>query len=628
MSETYTLENLAEQQNVYRDALSRERIRISVCAGTGCIANGSRLVFDALNKIAENDPSFIDIQMMLEDHKLEGNRIVKTGCRGFCAKGPLVHVDPQDVIYTHVTPEDAEEIYHAAIEGKVVERLVYHNPATNEVYENAEDSPFYKNQTLNILKHCGKINPESLREYIADNGYQSIKMVLESKTPEEVIKIVLDSGLRGRGGGGFPTGKKWQFAAAQKSEKKYVICNGDEGDPGAFMNRSVLEGDPHRVIEGMMIAGYAIGADEGIFYVRSEYPLAVERLKNAIHQAEEAKILGDKVLGSDFSFRLSIREGAGAFVCGEETALISSVEGKRGIPNPRPPYPAVSGLYGKPTIINNVETIANLPNIIMKGAEWFRQYGTQTSPGTKTFALTGKVMNTGLVEIPMGASIRKVVFDIGGGIPNGKKFKAVQIGGPSGGCLPESELDNALDYDSLNKVGAMIGSGGIVVMDEDNCIVEVAKFFMTFIQSESCGKCVACREGTKQMLQIMEKIVEDKATLDDLALLEEVAAVVKDASLCALGKTAANPILSTLRFFRDEYLAHIVDHRCPAGVCTAFKKYVINPEKCTGCSACSRKCPVNAITGVVKKPFVIDPAICIRCGVCKETCRFDAIEVR
>lgn len=628
MSETYTLENLAEQQNVYRDALSRERIRISVCAGTGCIANGSRLVFDALNKIAENDPSFIDIEMMLEDHELEGNRIVKTGCRGFCAKGPLVHVDPQDITYTHVTPQDAEEIYHAALEGKVVERLVYHNPATNEVYENAEDSPFYKNQTLNILKHCGKINPESLREYIADNGYQSIKMVLESKTPEEVIKIVSDSGLRGRGGGGFPTGKKWQFAAAQKSEKKYVICNGDEGDPGAFMNRSVLEGDPHRVIEGMMIAGYAIGADEGIFYVRSEYPLAVERLKNAIRQAEEAKILGDKVLGSDFSFKLSIREGAGAFVCGEETALISSVEGKRGIPNPRPPYPAVSGLYGKPTIINNVETIANLPNIIMKGPEWFRQYGTQTSPGTKTFALTGKVMNTGLVEIPMGAPIRKVVFDIGGGIPNGKKFKAVQIGGPSGGCLPESELDNALDYDSLNKVGAMIGSGGIVVMDEDNCIVEVAKFFMTFIQSESCGKCVACREGTKQMLQIMEKIVQDKATLEDLALLEEVAAVVKDASLCALGKTAANPILSTLRFFRDEYLAHIVDHRCPAGVCTAFKKYVINPEKCTGCSACSRKCPVNAITGVVKKPFVIDPAICIRCGVCKETCRFDAIEVR
>lgn len=628
MSETYTLENLAEQQNVYRGALSRERIRISVCAGTGCIANGSRLVFDALNKIAENDPSFIDIEMMLEDHKLEGNRIVKTGCRGFCAKGPLVHVDPQDIIYTHVTPQDAEEIYHAALEGKVVERLVYHNPATNEVYENAEDSPFYKNQTLNILKHCGKINPESLREYIADNGYQSIKMVLESKTPEEVIKIVSDSGLRGRGGGGFPTGKKWQFAAAQKSEKKYVICNGDEGDPGAFMNRSVLEGDPHRVIEGMMIAGYAIGADEGIFYVRSEYPLAVERLKNAIRQAEEAKILGDKVLGSDFSFKLSIREGAGAFVCGEETALISSVEGKRGIPNPRPPYPAVSGLYGKPTIINNVETIANLPNIIMKGPEWFRQYGTQTSPGTKTFALTGKVMNTGLVEIPMGASIRKVVFDIGGGIPNGKKFKAVQIGGPSGGCLPESELDNALDYDSLNKVGAMIGSGGIVVMDEDNCIVEVAKFFMTFIQSESCGKCVACREGTKQMLQIMEKIVEDKATLEDLALLEEVAAVVKDASLCALGKTAANPILSTLRFFRDEYLAHIVDHTCPAGVCTAFKKYVIKPEKCTGCSACSRKCPVNAITGVVKKPFVIDPAVCIRCGVCKETCRFDAIEVR
>lgn len=628
MSELYTLENLSALRDVYVDALARETTRISVCAGTGCIANGSKLVFDALKKIAADNPSFVDIQMMIEDKHVEGKRIVKTGCRGFCAKGPLVHVEPQNILYTHVRPEDAEEIYNAVLEGKVVTRLVYHNPETDEPYEVAEESPFYKNQSLNILKHCGKINPESIREYIADNGYQAIKLALETKTPAEVIQIVSDSGLRGRGGGGFPTGRKWQFAAAQKSEKKYVICNGDEGDPGAFMNRSVLEGDPHRVIEGMMIAGYAIGADEGIFYVRAEYPLAVERLRNAIRQAEEGGILGDHVMGSDFKYKLSIREGAGAFVCGEETALISSVEGKRGIPSPRPPYPAVSGLFGKPTIINNVETLANLPNIIMKGAEWFRQFGTQTSPGTKTFALTGKVMNTGLVEIPMGAPIRKVVFDIGGGIPNGKKFKAVQIGGPSGGCLPESQLDNALDYDSLSKAGAMVGSGGIVVMDEDNCIVEVAKFFMTFIQAESCGKCVACREGTKQMLHIMEKIVQDKATLEDLALLEDVANVVKDASLCALGKTAANPILSTLRFFRDEYLAHIVDHRCPAGVCQAFKKYVINPEKCTGCSACSRKCPANAISGVIKKPFVIDTSICIRCGVCKETCRFNAIEVR
>lgn len=628
MSELYTLENLSDLRDVYIDALARETTRISVCAGTGCIANGSKAVFEALKKIAADNPSFVDIQMMIEDKHVEGKRIVKTGCRGFCAKGPLVHVEPQNILYTHVKPEDAEEIYNSVLEGKVVSRLVYHDPETDKPYEVAEESPFYKNQTLNILKHCGKINPESIREYIADNGYQAIKMILETKTPAEVIQIVSDSGLRGRGGGGFPTGRKWQFAAAQKAGKKYVICNGDEGDPGAFMNRSVLEGDPHRVIEGMMIAGYAIGADEGIFYVRSEYPLAVERLRNAIRQAEEGGILGDHVMGSDFKFKLSIREGAGAFVCGEETALISSVEGKRGIPSPRPPYPAVSGLFGKPTIINNVETLANLPNIIMKGADWFRQYGTQTSPGTKTFALTGKVMNTGLVEIPMGAPIRKVVFDIGGGIPNGKKFKAVQIGGPSGGCLPESQLDNALDYDSLSKAGAMIGSGGIVVMDEDNCIVEVAKFFMTFIQSESCGKCVACREGTKQMLHIMEKIVEDKATLEDLALLEDVASVVKDASFCALGKTAANPILSTLRFFRDEYLAHIVDHRCPAGVCKAFKKYVINPEKCTGCSACSRKCPANAISGVIKKPFVIDTSICIRCGVCKETCRFNAIEVR
>ncbi len=628
MTEICSMVELVNKSKIYQDALSREKLRISVCAGTGCIANGSKKVFDALSKIATENGGLVYIQMLAEDENLEGQTVVKTGCRGFCAKGPLVHVDPQNVLYTHVTEDDAQEIYQAAVDGKIIDRLVYHDPETNDSYPVAEKSPFYKNQTANILLHCGRINPESIEEYIADKGYQAIAKVLSGMTPDEVIQTVSASGLRGRGGAGFPTGKKWSFASAQVSDKKYIICNGDEGDPGAFMNRSVLEGDPHRVIEGMMIAGYAIGADEGIFYLRAEYPLAVERLRVAIEQAEKAGFLGQNILGSNFNFKLSIREGAGAFVCGEETALLASVEGKRGVPKPRPPFPAVSGLFGKPTIINNVETIANLAKIVLNGPQWFRQYGTEMSPGTKTFALTGKVQNTGLVEIPMGTSLRKVVFDIGGGVPNGKKFKAVQIGGPSGGCLPEHELDNALDYDSLQKVGAMIGSGGIVVMDEDNCIVEVAKFFMSFIQAESCGKCVACREGTKQMLHIITKIVEDKATLEDLELLEEIASVVKDASLCALGKTAANPILSTLRYFRDEYLAHIVDHECPSGVCAAFKKYTIIPEKCVGCSACSKKCPTNAISGVVKNPFVIDTNLCIRCDTCVETCRFDAIEVR
>ena len=627
MSLVCSMEDLVKQSETYQDALSREKLRISVCAGTGCIANGSKHVFDALREIA-GEANLVNIQMLAEDQNLKGPTIVKTGCRGFCAKGPLVHVDPQNVLYTHVKPEDAQEIYQSVLDGTIIHRLVYHNPETNEPYPIAENSPFYKNQTPNILLHCGKINPESLEEYIADKGYQAISKAISQYTPEQINQIVTDSGLRGRGGGGFPTGKKWNFARVQNSEKKYIVCNGDEGDPGAFMNRSVLEGDPHRIIEGMMIAGYAIGANEGIFYVRAEYPLAIQRLRIAIKEAEEAGLLGNNILGTNFNFKLSIREGAGAFVCGEETALLASIEGKRGVPRPRPPFPAVSGLFGKPTVINNVETIANLPKIILNGSEWFRSFGIESSPGTKTFALTGKVQNTGLVEVPMGTSLRKVVFDIGGGVPNGKKFKAVQIGGPSGGCLPESQLDNPLDYDSLQKVGAMIGSGGIVVMDEDNCIVEVANFFMSFIQSESCGKCVACREGTKQMLLIMNKIVDNKATLDDLAMLEEIASVVKDASLCALGKTAANPILSSLQYFRDEYIAHIVDHRCPAGVCTAFKKYVIDPNKCTGCTACSRKCPVNAISGVVKNPFKIDSSVCIGCGICYGTCRFGAIELR
>lgn len=624
----HSITDLVEVSEKYKKALTQQTMRISVCADTGCIANGSLKIYNKLVEIANNDGGTINIQLLADNEKKEGKAIVKTGCLGFCTRGPMVRVDTLNVIYIHVKEEDAEEIYNATVKGEVVERLLEHDSETHEPYLHIEESPFYRKQKINILEHCGHIDPSSIEEYIADNGFRAIAKILSGMSSEDVNNVVTESGLRGRGGAGFPTGVKWKFARTQVSDKKYMICNGDEGDPGAFMNRSVLEGDSYRVIEGMMIAGYTIGADEGIFYVRAEYPLAVRRLKDSIKKAEEAGLLGNNILGSNFNFKLSVREGAGAFVCGEETALMASIEGKRGIASPRPPFPAVSGLYKKPTIINNVETLANLPKIILNGAEWFRSIGTEKSPGTKTFALTGKVRNTGLVEVPMGTSLREMVFDIGGGILNNKKFKAVQIGGPSGGCLPESQLDNTLDYDSLQKIGAMVGSGGIVVMDEDNCIVEVARFFMAFIQAESCGKCVACREGTKQMLNIMNKIVDDKATLADLDLLEEVAYVVKDASLCALGKTAANPVLTTLRYFRDEYVAHIVEHRCPAGVCKEFRHYIIDPEKCVGCGACAKKCQSKAISGTIKKPFIVDQELCIKCGVCKETCRFNAIEVR
>lgn len=628
MERINSITDLVQASEKYRNALSRQTLRISVCADTGCIANGSLKVYKKLVEVAEKDGGLVNIQMLSNDETVKGKAIVKTGCLGFCTRGPMVRVDTLDLVYVHVKEEDAEEIYYSSLKGEVVERLLEKDPDSNKPYLHIEESPFYRKQKINILEHSGHIDPASIEEYIADNGFRAIAKVISDLSPEDVNKIVSESGLRGRGGGGFPTGTKWKFARTQNSEKKYMICNGDEGDPGAFMNRSVLEGDCFRVIEGMMIAGYTIGADEGIFYVRAEYPLAVKRLKSSIKQCEEAGLLGKNIMGSDFTYTISVREGAGAFVCGEETALMASIEGKRGISSPRPPFPAVSGLYKKPTIINNVETLANIPKIILNGPEWFKSVGTEKSPGTKTFALTGKVRNTGLVEIPMGTTLREMVFDIGGGLQNQKKFKAVQIGGPSGGCLPESQLDNALDYDSLQKAGAMVGSGGIVVMDEDNCIVEVARFFMTFIQAESCGKCIACREGTKQMLNIMTKIVEDRATLEDLELLEEVASVIKDASLCALGKTAANPILTTLRYFRDEYIAHIVEHRCPAGVCKAFKHYTILPEKCVGCGACAKKCRSQAISGTIKNPFRINQDLCIKCGVCKETCRFDAIEVR
>lgn len=626
-------EELNQLRDFYASALKRAKVRILVCAGTGCVANGSLNVYEELVKAASERglDSSVEVLIKGEERPL---LVSKSGCHGFCQKGPLVRVEAlnhsgaADALYVHVKPQDAPEIIEAAIRGEVVERLLYRDPVTGEVSRSEEEIPFYRRQKRVTLEHCGKIDPEDIRDYIAHGGYQALCRALFELRPEEVVATISASGLRGRGGGGFPTGKKWDLARAAKDWPKYVICNGDEGDPGAFMDRSVMEGDPHRVIEGMIIAGYAIGASFGYVYVRAEYPLAVRRMRKAVEEARASGLLGNDILGSGFDFDIEIREGAGAFVCGEETALIASIEGKRGMPRPRPPYPVESGVWGKPTVINNVETLANVPSILMRGAEWFRALGTATSAGCKTFALAGQVVNTGLVEVPMGITLREVIFDIGGGIRTGKRFKAAQIGGPSGGCLPESLLDLPLEYDSLVKVGAMVGSGGLVVMDESTCMVEVARFFMNFIQNESCGKCVPCREGTKQMLAILDKIIAGKATMEDLELLEELAQVVKDASLCGLGKTAPNPVLSTLKYFRDEYLAHVLNKRCPAGVCTALKEYYIDASRCKGCTLCARVCHVAAISGEKGKPHQIDPAKCIKCGSCIQKCKFGAILLR
>ncbi len=609
--------DIKKEQEKAQEQIKQQGLRVLVCAGTGCVANGSLKVIEKFKELGANVAVLSDYDKMT---------IVPTGCHGFCEQGVLVIIPDKHVTYVKVKVDDVEEIYESHIKNnQPVERLLYTDPKTREHVHKNEDINFYAKQTRTALANCGHINAECIDEAIAVRGYEALANVLEANNPDAVIEEIEKSGLRGRGGGGFPTGRKWRFTAANRGGKSYVVCNGDEGDPGAFMDRSIMEGDPHKLLEGMAIAAFAIGADEGYIYVRAEYPLAIKRLRKAIADAEERHFLGDNIMGSNFSFKLHIKEGAGAFVCGEETALIASIEGERGMPRPKPPFPANKGLFGRPTLINNVETLANVPVIMLKGADWFAQMGTETSKGTKTFALTGEVNNTGLIEVPMGTTLREIVFDIGGGIRGGKKFKAVQIGGPSGGCLTEEHLDLPMDYDSLIKAGAMVGSGGLVVMAENTCIVEVARFFMNFTQNESCGKCVPCREGTKNMLKILEKIVAGKGEMSDLDTLEELAHAVKDGSLCGLGKTAPNPVLSTLKYFRDEYIAHIRDKKCPAGVCTAMKKIVIQPDLCKGCTKCARICPVGAIEGTVKQPHHINPDKCIKCEACLTNCPFRAI---
>ncbi len=610
--------DIKEEQKRALELVKAQGLRVLVCNGTGCIANGSNEVIARFKELGA------DVAILSQKDKMT---IVPTGCHGFCEQGVLVIIPDLDITYVKVKPDDVDEIVDSHIrKGVPVERLLYTSPKTGEHVHKNEDIEFYARQSRTSLANCGNINAECIDEAIAVGAYEALSKVLVANNPDAVIEEIEKSGLRGRGGGGFPTGRKWRFTAANKGGKSYVVCNGDEGDPGAFMDRSVMEGDPHKLLEGMAIAGFAIGADEAYIYVRAEYPLAIKRLKIAIKQAEERGYLGKNIMGSDFNFDIHIKEGAGAFVCGEETALIASIEGERGMPRPKPPFPANKGLFGRPTLINNVETLANVPVIILKGADWFSSFGTETSKGTKTFALTGEVNNTGLIEVPMGTTLREIVFDIGGGIRNGKKFKAVQIGGPSGGCLTEEHLDLPMDYDNLIKAGAMVGSGGLVVMNEDTCIVEVARFFMHFTQNESCGKCVPCREGTKNMLKILEKIVRGQGEMKDLDTLEELALAVKEGSLCGLGKTAPNPVLSTLKYFRDEYIAHIKEKRCPAGVCSALKTIRIEESECKGCTKCARICPVGAISGTVKNPHKIDQSKCIKCGACLDSCPFKAIK--
>ncbi|MGD0341279.1 MAG: NADH-quinone oxidoreductase subunit NuoF [Bacteroidales bacterium] len=597
--------------------MSKYSTHLMVCGGTSCHS-------------AESDVIVCNLRDEIEAKGLSDKvQVILTGCFGFCDKGPIVKVMPDNTIYVNVKPEDAQTIVEEhVIKGKKIERLLYKDPKSNEIIKHAEDMDFFKKQLRIVLRNCGVIDPEKIDDYIARDGYQALGKVLTEMTPEQVIKIVKDSGQRGRGGAGFPTGLKWEIASRNKADQKYVVCNADEGDPGAFMDRSVLEGDPHSVLEAMAICGYSIGASKGLIYVRAEYPLAVHRLKIAINQAREYGLLGNDIFGTGFNFDITLRYGAGAFVCGEETALIHSMEGLRGEPTIKPPFPAQAGYLGKPTNVNNVETFAAIPVIILKGAEWFSKIGTEKSKGTKVFALAGKINNVGLIEVPMGTTLREIIFEIGGGIRNGKKFKAVQTGGPSGGCLTEKHLDIPIDFDNLVAAGSMMGSGGMIVMDEDNCMVSVSKFYLDFTVEESCGKCAPCRIGNKRLNELLGRICDGKGTLEDLDRLRNMSQVIKDTALCGLGQSSPNPVLSTLDNFMNEYVAHVKDKKCPAGQCKNLMEYVINPENCVGCTACARVCPVNAISGQRKEVHHIDPAICIKCGACKEKCKFDAIFIR
>ena len=631
---TNTLQTIKQD---FQQGLDKYERRIIVCAGTGCVSSGSLDIHQKLQEEIEENGYDVDLKLRKEEADTEAEEddnviLSKSGCQGFCQMGPLVEIQPDGYLYTHVEVDDVEKIVEKTIEnGEPVEDLLFTSQADGEKYKGRDEIPFYELQSRSVLKKCGSIDPEDIREYISLNGYEAAEQAYTKMSPKEVCEVVEEANLRGRGGGGFPAGVKWNLTRKEEGDKKYVICNGDEGDPGAFMDRSVLEGTPHSVIEGMMIAARAIGADEGYIYVRMEYPLAVKRVRKAVEDAREMGLLGENIFGTEHSFDINIMEGAGAFVCGEETALMNSVEGKRGMPEPKPPYPAQQGLFGKPTNINNVETLATVPMIIEQGAEQYKEIGTEDSPGTKTFALTGHVVNTGLIEVPLGTTLREIIFDIGGGVTDAKgnidndNFKAVQIGGPSGGCLTRKHLDIPVDFDSLIEAGAMVGSGGLVVMNQDTCMIQVAKFFMKFTQEESCGKCVLCREGTKQMLNLLNKITEGKADQNTLTKLEKLGQAVKKGSLCGLGKTAPNPVLSTMDLFEEEYRAHVEDNTCPVNECDALSVPEIDPEECKGCTICAKECPVDAIEGEPQEVHRIIAEDCINCGTCIEACKFNAI---
>jgi len=615
MERLSSIEELQRLQKTLSQGRDPNRLRVRVCM-TGCRAFGAVEVRDAFKRAIE------------ENGLTEKVDIVETGCHGFCARAPVATIDPYGFFYQQISVKSIPQIVRESLmEGRPVEKLLYKHPQTGQPIPLEKDVPFYKEQMKIVLRNCGQIDPTRIEDYIVRDGYLAIAKVLSSMSPEEVIGEVVRSGLRGRGGAGFPAGNKWKFARNAPGDEKYIICNADEGDPGAFMDRAVLEGDPHTVLEGMLIAAYAIGAQHGYVYVRAEYPIAVVHIKKAVADAKAMGLLGQKILGTDFNFEVKIKEGAGAFVCGEETALIASIEGRRGMPRTRPPFPAVAGLWGKPTNINNVETFANIPPIIHKGADWYAGLGTEKSKGTKIFALAGKINNTGLVEVPMGITLERIIFDIGGGIPGGKKFKAVQTGGPSGGCIPASLLNLPIDYDSLTAAGAIMGSGGLIITDENTCMVDLAKFFLTFTQSESCGRCAPCRLGTKRMLEILQRITEGTGELSDLEILKELAPMIKDASLCGLGQTCPNPVLTTLNYFLDEYRAHIEEKRCPAGICKALIRYQIDPETCTGCGICRKACPQAAISGKAKEAHTLDQSLCIKCGICYNECKFDAVKI-